>query len=222
MPRFELSEIVAATGARVMRQKAASFSDVVTDTRKIKGGELFVALSGERFDGADFAADAVAKGAAGVLAAAGCPEEKLPERGTILVADDTLAAYQGIAHAWRMKFHIPVVAITGSNGKTTTKDLTAAALSALGPVQKTQANFNNEIGLPLTLLGIEGKHSAAVVEMGMRGLGQIQALAKVAAPTVGIVTNVGETHMELLGSIERIAQAKGELAEATPPGGASS
>ena len=219
MPRFELSEIVAATGAKVLRQEAASFSDVVTDTRKIKGGELFVALSGERFDGADFAADAVAKGATGVLAAAGCPEEKLPKRGTILAADDTLAAYQGIAHAWRMKFHIPVVAITGSNGKTTTKDLTAAALSALGPVEKTQANFNNEIGLPLTLLGIEEEHAAAVVEMGMRGLGQIRALAGVAAPTVGIVTNVGETHMELLGSIERIAQAKGELAEAIPAGG---
>jgi UDP-N-acetylmuramoyl-tripeptide--D-alanyl-D-alanine ligase/murE/murF fusion protein len=118
-----------------------------------------------------------------------------------------------------MRFDLPVVAITGSNGKTTTKDLTAAVLSARGPVQKTQANFNNEIGLPMTLLGIEEKHTAAVVEIGMRGLHQIEALAPLAAPTVGIVPNVGETHMELLGSLENIAKAKAELVEAIPAGG---
>ena len=110
--------------------------------------------------------------------------------------EDTLAAYQQLAHAWRMKFDLPVVAITGSNGKTTTKDLTAAVLSARGPVLKTQANFNNEIGLPLTLLGIGAEHTAAVVEIGMRGLHQIEALAPIAAPQIGIVTNVGETHIE--------------------------
>ena len=114
---------------------------------------------------------------------------------------------------------VPVVAITGSNGKTPTKDLTAAVLSARGPVLKTQANYNNEIGLPLTLLGLRKEHTAAVVEIGMRGLHQIEAMAPIAAPTVGIVTNVGETHMELLGSIENIAKAKSEMVEAIPAGG---
>jgi len=111
------------------------------------------------------------------------------------------------------------VAITGSNGKTTTKDLTAAVLSGRWNVLKTEANFNNEIGLPLTLLGLEEKHQAAVVEMGMRGFGQIHALARIAEPTIGIVTNVGETHMELLGSLENIAKAKAELVEMIEPNG---
>lgn len=112
-----------------------------------------------------------------------------------------------------------MIAITGSNGKTTTKDLTAAVLSARGPVLKTQANFNNEIGLPLTLLGIRPEHTAAVVEIGMRGFHQIDALAPLAQPQIGIVTNVGETHMELLGSLENIARAKSELVESIPAGG---
>ena len=118
-----------------------------------------------------------------------------------------------------MKFDIPVVAITGSNGKTTTKDLTAAVLAGRGAVCRTAANYNNEIGLPLTLLGITEDDTAAVVEIGMRGLGQIAALAPVAAPTIGIVTNVCEVHMELLGSIENIAKAKAELVQAIPAGG---
>ena len=124
-----------------------------------------------------------------------------------------------IAHAWRMKFGVPVVAITGSNGKTTTKDLTAAVLSARGTVCRTAANYNNEVGLPLTLLGMTGGDVAAVVEIGMRGLGQIAALAAVAAPSIGIVTNVCEVHMELLGSIENIAKAKAELVQEIPAGG---
>ena len=220
MPKFKLAEILEATGAALRQEGKQTFSDVVTDTRRISDGVLFVALSGERFNGEDFAAEAVEKGAAGVLVAKSCPAGKLPKRGAVLVAEDTLRAYQQIARAWRMKFDLPVVAVTGSNGKTTTKDLTAAVLSARGPVCKTQGNFNNEIGLPLTLLGLQEEHTAAVVEIGMRGLHQIEALAPLAAPSIGIVTNVGETHMELLGSIENIAQAKGELVEAIPAGGA--
>ena len=212
-----------ATGAKVMAEKVRDFIDVVTDTRKIAEGVLFVALKGERFNGEDFAAEALKKGAAGVVVGKDCSEENLvqakAEQGTVLQVDDTLAAYQQLAQLHRMRFDLPVVAITGSNGKTTTKDLTAAVLSARGPVQKTQANFNNEIGLPLTLLGIEEKHTAAVVEIGMRGLHQIEALAPIAAPQIGIVTNVGETHMELLGSLENIAKAKAELVEAIPAGG---
>lgn len=223
MPAFTLDEVLKATGAKVVCETAGDFADVVTDTRKIAEKVLFVALKGERFNGEDFAAEALKQGAAGVIVGSGCTRENLEaaqkEQGTVLQVEDTLAAYQQIAHLHRMRFDLPVVAITGSNGKTTTKDLTAAVLSARGPVQKTQANFNNEIGLPLTLLGIEEHHTAAVVEIGMRGLHQIEALAPVAAPQVGIVTNVGETHMELLGSLANIARAKAELVEAIPAGG---
>ena len=124
-----------------------------------------------------------------------------------------------MAGAWRNKFDIPIVAITGSNGKTTTKDLTAAVLSARGTVLKTSANFNNEIGVPQTLFELNENHRAAVLEIGMRGLHQIEPLAAIVRPTVGIITNVGEAHIGILGSIENIAKAKSELVEAIEPGG---
>ena len=218
---FTLNEIVKATSAKIYKEEKKEFSAIVTDTRKISEGVLFVALKGERFNGEDFAAEALEKGAAGVVVSEACDKKQLEKcAGTVLQVEDTLAAYQLMAKAWRDKFpQIPVVAITGSNGKTTTKDLTAAVLSAKGAVLKTQANFNNEIGLPLTLLGLKKEHTAAVVEIGMRGFHQIEALAPIASPQIGIVTNVGETHMELLGSLENIAKAKQELVEAIPAGG---
>ena len=219
-------EVLAATDAEVHSGKLRgndTIPHITTDTRKIAAGDLFIALRGENFDGADFAADALHKGAAAVLVngplSASVQKDLKKEKGTVLTVPDTLKAYQEIAHAWRMKFDIPVVAITGSNGKTTTKDLTAAVLSGRGAVCRTAANYNNEVGLPLTLLGITEDDTAAVVEIGMRGLGQIAALAPVAAPNIGIVTNVCEVHMELLGSIENIAKAKAELVEAIPAGG---
>ena len=220
------NEVLAATNANVHSGKLSgndAIPKITTDTRKIETGDLFIALRGENFDGAEFAADALQKGASAVLV--GVPLSKSVEKalknakGAVLTVSDTLAAYQAIAHAWRMKFGVPVVAITGSNGKTTTKDLTAAVLSARGTVCRTAANYNNEVGLPLTLLGMTSGDVAAVVEIGMRGLGQIAALAPVAAPSIGIVTNVCEVHMELLGSIENIAKAKAELVEAIPAGG---
>lgn len=220
------NEVLAATNAKVHSGKLRgndAIPKITTDTRKIETGDLFIALRGENFDGAEFAADALQKGASAVLVSA--PLSKSVEKalknakGAVLTVPDTLAAYQEIAHAWRMKFGVPVVAITGSNGKTTTKDLTAAVLSARGTVCRTAANYNNEVGLPLTLLGMTSGDVAAVVEIGMRGLGQIAALAPVAAPTIGIVTNVCEVHMELLGSIDNIAKAKAELVQAIPAGG---
>ena len=220
MPAFTLDEVREATGAQLYKMEHEEFTDIVTDTRKITPGVLFLAFKGERFNGEDFVRNAVEKGASGVMVSTSCPKEQLAGlKTTVLIAEDTLTAYQQLAHAWRMRFSLPVVAITGSNGKTTTKDLTAAVLSARGPVLKTQANYTNEIGLPLTLLGLRKEHTAAVVEIGMRGLHQIEAMAPIAAPTVGIVTNVGETHMELLGSIENIAKAKSEMVEAIPAGG---
>ncbi|SFT72007.1 UDP-N-acetylmuramoyl-tripeptide--D-alanyl-D-alanine ligase [Selenomonas sp. GACV-9] len=221
MPAFTFQEVVEITNAKVVSKDKEQFADLVSDTRKITDGVLFLAFKGEKFNGEDFAAEALQKGAAGVMVSLDCAEEKLREcQGTVLQVEDTLSAYQQLARAWRERFpQLPVIAITGSNGKTTTKDLTAAAISARGPVLKTQANFNNEIGLPLTLLGIREEHTAAVVEIGMRGFHQIEPLAKIAQPRIGIVTNVGETHMELLGSLENIAKAKAELVEAIPAGG---
>ena len=220
MPAFSLDDVIhALQRCAVLEQVKTQFTDIVTDTRKIVPGALFVALKGERFNGEDFAAQAVEQGAAGVLV--GSQYRQQGEFGATLIraAGDTQLAYQQLAAFWRRKFDIPVIAITGSNGKTTTKDMTAAVLSARFPVLKTQGNFNNEIGLPYTLLQLNDMHRAAVVEIGMRGLGQIAALAPFAAPEIGIVTNVGETHMELLGSIENIAKAKGELVEDIPAGG---
>ena len=209
--RLTWDELRAATGAHVHSGKLvgnAAIPHITTDTRKISDGDLFIALRGENFDGADFAADALNKGAAAVLIAEPIsdPVQKALKKAkrAVLTVADTLTAYQAIAHAWRIKFDIPVVAITGSNGKTTTKDLTAAVLSGRGAVCCTAANYNNEVGLPLTLLGITAEDSAAVVEIGMRGMGQIAALAPVAAPNVGIVN---------------IAKAKAELVEAIPAGG---
>ena len=216
MDKLSLKEIAQVTGAEINSDAEIFFEGVTTDSRKITSGELFVGLKGENFNGESFAKDAVNKGAAAVLVSK--TAKRIPN-GIVLKVDDTLIAYRQIAGAWRNRFNIPVVAVTGSNGKTTTKDLTAAALSGLGQVQKTSANFNNEVGVPMTLLGLNEKHNAAVVEIGMRGLGQIETLAQIVKPTIGIVTNVSEAHIELLGSIENIARAKGELVEAIQSGG---
>ena len=211
MAAFTLAEVCMATGAELCGNAALRFGDVCTDTRKIKQGDLYIALCGEKFDGHDFAAAAVAGGAAGVVAA-----KELSLDVPVIKVSDTVRALQDLARFHRLRFSVPVVAITGSNGKTTTKDMVAAALAKEYEVLKTQGNFNNEIGLPLTLLQMTAQHQAAVVEMGMRGKGQIRELMRVACPTLGVVTNVGETHLELLGSIEEIAAAKAELVDELP------
>ena len=216
MHKLSLAEIVQVTGAETNSDAEIFFEQVISDSRKPNVGGLFVALKGEIFNGEDFAEDALNKGAAAVLVSKTFDKNL---DGVVLKVDDTLKAYRQIAGAWRDRFDIPVIAVTGSNGKTTTKDLTAAALNGLGHVQKTSGNFNNEIGVPMTLLGLDEKNRAAVVEIGMRGLGQIETLAKIVKPTIGIVTNVSEAHIELLGSIENIARAKGELVEAIKSGG---
>ena len=196
--------------------KNLTVNSVTTDSRKISGGSLFVALKGEKFNGEDFVEESFRKGAVAALVSKDFNREV---EGVVIKVDDTLAAYQKIAANYRDKFKIPIVAITGSTGKTTTKDLTAAVLSGLGKVLKTSANFNNEIGVPMTLLELNETHKAAVVEIGMRGLGQIESLAKIVKPDIAIVTNVNETHIELLGSMENIAKAKGELVESIQAGG---
>ena len=215
MEKLNLKEIVKITNAETNFRENIFFEGVTTDSRKISNGVLFVALKGENFNGEDFAQDALNKGAAAVLVSKSAKNFD----GVTLKVDNTLTAYQQIAKSWRERFQIPVVAITGSNGKTTTKDLTAAVLSSLGKVCKTTANFNNEIGVPMTLLEIDETHKAAVVEIGMRGLHQIENLAQYVKPNIGIVINVNETHIEILGSIENIAKAKGEMVQAIQAGG---
>jgi UDP-N-acetylmuramoyl-tripeptide--D-alanyl-D-alanine ligase len=205
-----VKNILKATKARTKMMDCVEFTGITTDSRGVKPGELFVALRGENFDGHDYCATALAAGAAGVLAenTLGLPEDK------VLLVNDTLAAYQNIAHVYRKSLkNVRVVAITGSNGKTSTKDLISACLATRYKVAKTEANFNNEIGIPKTLLTISPDTDIAVVEMGMRGFGQIRALKALAEPDVVVVTNVGETHMELLGSLENIARAKSEILE---------
>ena len=214
--QFTLTQVMQATNAVLKKLTSASiFGGVTTDTRKVEEGMLFVALKGEKFDGHDFIAEAAKKGAIGAIVNKDYDVSRLEDvEIDILAVNDTLKAYQDLAKLWRSKFSIPVIGITGSNGKTTTKDLTAAVLSGKWNVLKTQANFNNEIGLPMTLLQLNKSYDVAVVEMGMRGLGQIKLLTDIAKPTIGVITNVGETHMELLGSIENIAKAKSEMAQA--------
>lgn len=217
--KLSLTEIITATSATTANSPLTDvlLTGVTTDSRKIIDGVLFVALKGENFNGEDFAEDALRKGAAAVLISKNATN--IPADGVVLQVDDTLTAYRQIAGVWRDRFDIPVVAITGSTGKTTTKDLTAAVLSPLGKVCKTAANFNNEIGVPMTLLDINDTHKSAVVEIGMRGLHQIEMLAQFVKPTIGIVTNVNETHIEMLGSVENIAKAKSELVESIRAGG---
>lgn len=216
MDKLSLKEIAQVTGAEINSDVEIFFERVTTDSRKVSSGALFVALKGENFNGEDFTADAFKKGAAGVVVSKAFDKNL---DGVIIKVDDTLTAYRQIAGVWRDRFDIPIVAVTGSNGKTTTKDLAAAALNGLGNVLKTSGNFNNEVGVPMTLLSLGDTHKAAVVEIGMRGLGQIESLAEIVKPTIGIVTNVSEAHIELLGSIENIARAKGELVEAIKSGG---
>lgn len=214
--RFSIEEVCQAVSGELICCGEEGFSGVSTDTRKVVAGDLFVALVGETFDAHGFLSQAFERGAIGAIVS---KEVEAVAGKTIIRVGDTLLAYQNIARLYRERFDCPFVAITGSNGKTTTKDMVAAVLTQKYDVCKTQANFNNEIGLPHTLLSMKDTDEVAVVEMGMRGLGQIAQLTRIAHPTIGIVTNVGQTHMELLGSMERIALAKSELPQALRAGG---
>ncbi|AXQ31635.1 UDP-N-acetylmuramoyl-tripeptide--D-alanyl-D-alanine ligase [Solimonas sp. K1W22B-7] len=184
----------------------AGFDRVVTDTRALQPGDLFVALQGDRFDGHNFLEAAAAAGAAGALVSRRVALP-LPQ----VVVGDTLKALQDYAADWRSRFDIPVVAVTGSNGKTTTKQLLASVFAARGPVLATHGNLNNHIGVPLTLLGLREEHRTAVIEMGANHPGEIALLARLARPDVGVITQAGDAHLEGFGSREGVARAKGEL-----------
>ncbi|MEG4918622.1 UDP-N-acetylmuramoyl-tripeptide--D-alanyl-D-alanine ligase [Microcoleus sp. B7-D4] len=187
---------------------------IATDTRTLEGGEVFLALRGDNFDGHQFVAKARDLGAIAAIVDRHWQEE-LPNF-PLLRVDDTLKAYQSIARWWRDQFSIPIVAVTGSVGKTTVKELIAAVLSTSGNVLKTQYNYNNEIGVPKTLLELSPLHNYAVIEMGMRASGEIALLSQIARPTVAVITNVGTAHIGRLGSEDAIAQAKCELLAEMP------
>ncbi len=189
---------------------------IATDSRTIQPGQVFLALRGGNFDGHNFLATAIAQGASAAIVDQQFPVSSV-DALPLLQVPDTLAAYQAIAHWWRSQFQIPIIGITGSVGKTTTKELVAAVLAApdssdspTTAVLKTQANYNNEIGVPKTLLGLGDEHRFAVIEMGMRGSGEVALLAQIARPTIALITNVGTAHLERLGSEDAIARAECE------------
>jgi UDP-N-acetylmuramoyl-tripeptide--D-alanyl-D-alanine ligase len=180
---------------------------VSTDTRNLPVGCVFFALHGERFDGNRFAKQALESGAS--LAVIDNPEYSLPE-GTLLVPN-TLVALQDLARAWRRELKLPIIGITGTNGKTTTKELLAAVLSSKYNLHYTQGNLNNQIGVPLTLLQITRRHEIAIIEMGASHPGDIKELVEIAEPNCGLITNVGRAHLEGFGSFEGVQQTKKEL-----------
>ena len=202
----------------------AAFASVSTDTRTVARGELFFALRGERFDGADFADDALAHGAAAVVVARGARDrlDRVPPERLMLV-DDARLALGRLGACWRGRYENPLLALTGSNGKTTVKEMAAAILSVAaggpGHVLATAGNLNNDIGVPLTLLRLAREHRYAVVEMGMNHAGEIRYLSTLASPDVALVNNAGTAHLENLGSREAIARAKGEIFAGLEPGG---
>lgn len=201
-----------AGGDLVSGDPLGAVTTLCTDSRALKAGDIFVALRGEKFDGHAFVPKAALSGALGVVVEEVPPG--LPENLAVIVVDDTLRALQQIAGHYRRTLDLKVVAITGSSGKTSTKDLTAAVLGERFRVTRTAGNFNNHIGLPLTMLAAEGAHQAGVFEIGMNHPGEIAPLAELAAPDVAIITNIGIAHIEFMGSREAIAQEKGMLAEA--------
>ena len=211
LARHAGGEIAAGRGDAVART-------VSTDTRTIPAGSVFFALRGERFDANDFAPQAIAAGASIVVVERWTGEA--PEHAAVVRVPDSLAALQRFAAWYRRQRELPVVGITGSNGKTSTKDFTAAVLGRAFEVCATRGNLNNHIGVPLSVLSLEESHTAAVFEMGMNHPGEIAPLCEIAKPNLGIITNIGTAHIEFMGSREAIAEEKGALARALPEDGA--
>lgn len=211
--------LLAAVGGELVRDGVGfPFDGVSTDTRKIKRGDLFVALRGATFDGHDFLRDAIDRGAAGVLvardAANAALESLAGSRGFVVAAEDTLVALGDLAASVVRRSQATVLGITGSTGKTSTKEMIAHVLETRGVVCRTRGNFNNLIGLPLSVFELTSKTQFLVLEMGMSLPGEIARLAEIARPHVGVITNVGAAHLEHLKTIEAVAAAKGELFEA--------
>src|SRR2546430_17463404 len=213
---LQVAELAKAKLAQGDGQK--SVERISTDSRTIKEGELFVALRGENFDGHKFVGATAKAGAAGAIVDLKW-KGKVPKKFAIIRAQDSLLAYQNLAANYRKSLPIKVLAITGSNGKTSTKDFGASVLGRKFRVTKTQGNFNNHVGLPRTILEANSDHEVGVWEIGMNHPGEVAPLAKIAAPDAAIITNIGVAHIEFMGTREAIAKEKAALAEAVDPTG---
>lgn len=212
---WTVEQIAGITGGSLNGRGGVQVRGISTDTRTLKPGDLFVALRGGNFDGHEFIEQAIRAGAAACLSGESVVGHEVP----VVLVSDTLRALGDLAAYLRKEFDGPVVAITGTSGKTTTKEMVAAILATTGRGHKTAGNYNNLIGLPLTLFGVKQEHQWLVLEMGMSSRGEIARLSEIAAPTIGLITNVGEGHLDSLGGVEGVARAKGELFAAIPAGG---
>jgi UDP-N-acetylmuramoyl-tripeptide--D-alanyl-D-alanine ligase len=220
---FDGQTAAHATHGHLLVDSPRWTAELCTDSRKLAPGALFVALSGETFDGAEFIGAAIAAGAVGVVAAKGKAAAHVAAAKAagawLLEVDDVLVQLGELARNHRQRFSPLVIGITGSNGKTTTKELTALALSPLGKVLWTAGNFNNRIGLPLTLARLSAEHRIAVLEMGMSVPGEIRQLAHIGVPQIGVITSIAEAHLQGMGSIHAIADEKADLLRALPKDG---
>jgi UDP-N-acetylmuramoyl-tripeptide--D-alanyl-D-alanine ligase len=217
MERIRLADVSHVLGVSLHGESDLAVEGVSIDSRTLAPGELFVAIQGERFDGHAFVADAFRRGA--VAAVVARPEGSDGAPGPTLLVEDTVTALQDLAAWYRGRFDPSLIGVTGTNGKTTTKDMIAGALSMSMATLKTEGNYNNHIGVPLTLFRLGRDHAAAVVEMGMNHPGEIARLAELARPEIGVVTNVSRAHLETMLDLDSIARAKGELLEALPVDG---
>jgi UDP-N-acetylmuramoyl-tripeptide--D-alanyl-D-alanine ligase len=218
MEGVRLVDAARAFGVSVERTGDVMVTGVSIDSRTISAGALFFAIRGERYDGHAFVREALERGAAAAVvsdvgAVGGAGRERL------LVVPDTVPALGDLAAWYRRRLTVDVVGITGTNGKTTTKDMAHAVIAATRPTLKTEANLNSQIGVPLTVMRLERTHEAAVIEMGTDRPGQISRLTEIAAPRVGVITNVSEAHLQTMGGIEDVARAKGEILDALPADG---
>jgi len=219
VPDLTAAEIARVTRGELLVESPRPIRGGAVDSRLVVPGNLFVALQGERTDGHRHLSAAAAAGAAAVIVAALPADQPLPPDVTVIRVADPLAALQAVAAAWRRRFDLLVVGVTGSIAKTSTKDAIAAVLAARFRTLKSEGNQNNEIGLPLTVLRLGPEHEAAALEMGMYVGGEIAQLAAIAAPRIGVVTAVHSVHLSRIGTLDAIERAKGELVEALPPDG---
>ncbi len=231
MTLFTVDEVREVIGARVLAGEGIGWTKhrirrISLDTRSLRPGDLFIALRGDRFDGHNFVATALSRGAVGAIVLDSFNVSRLVLKGgskrtqpCILGVTDPLYAYQQLAAYHRSRFRIPVVAVTGSNGKTTTKEMVASVLASRWKILKTEGNLNNRVGVPQTLLRLNDRHKGAVIEMGVDNLGQTTRLCEITRPTIGIITNIGPDHLEFFGSMDVSAQAKAELLELLPRDG---
>jgi len=220
MKPVSFAELAAWSGGELVHgQPERMVTRVTTDSRAILPGDLFVALIGDKFDGHQFVAEAFRQGALAVMVSGEIPADAAPSGAGVIRVGDTLKGLQELSRAYRSRLPVRVVAITGSNGKTSTKEFLAGVLSKLGPTAKTQGNLNNHIGVPLTLLSLDESHLWAVVEMGMNHSGELRPLVELARPEIGVITQAGWAHIENFPDRDAIASEKGEVAYHLSPGG---